>query len=251
MDDDGQHHHPQEPDKKKPKLSAAQEGDDDSKTTTTTMGRDYYEVLGVGKDVKEEELKKAYKKMAVKYHPDRHAGKSDEERKEAEERFKEGAEAYDVLSDPEKRAVYDRYGEEGLKASGVPPPEPQQQQDQQHFQPGGGGARGTGYTGGPSGPSPGAGYTFTGDPREFFASFTRASNQRQRSYGETPFEGRGGLEEMLFGGGDFDASYDGTKRHRRNHVPERCCSVLCSLEDLYRGKTKKLKGKFKKFSNSA
>lgn len=67
--------------------------------------RDYYEVLGVDKKATAEELKKAYRKMALKYHPDKNPGD-----KEAEEKFKEAAEAYDILSDPDKRAKYDTYG---------------------------------------------------------------------------------------------------------------------------------------------
>lgn len=67
--------------------------------------RDYYEVLGVSKTATADELKKAYRKMAIKYHPDKNPGD-----KEAEEKFKEAAEAYDVLSDPEKRQKYDQFG---------------------------------------------------------------------------------------------------------------------------------------------
>ena len=67
--------------------------------------RDYYEVLGVSKDATPEEIKKAYRKKAVQYHPDRNP-----DDKDAEEKFKEAAEAYDVLSDTEKRARYDRFG---------------------------------------------------------------------------------------------------------------------------------------------
>ena len=71
--------------------------------------RDYYEVLGVQKGASEDEIKKAYKKMAIKYHPDRNPGD-----KEAEEKFKEAAEAYDVLRDPDKRARYDPFGHAGM-----------------------------------------------------------------------------------------------------------------------------------------
>lgn len=71
--------------------------------------RDYYEVLGVNKDASDDEIKKAYKKMAIKYHPDRNPGD-----KKAEEMFKEAAEAYDVLRDANKRRQYDQFGHEGV-----------------------------------------------------------------------------------------------------------------------------------------
>lgn len=71
--------------------------------------RDYYEILGVARDVDEQSLKAAYRKLAMKYHPDRNPGDQ-----EAEERFKEAAEAYSVLSDSQKRAQYDRFGHAGV-----------------------------------------------------------------------------------------------------------------------------------------
>lgn len=74
------------------------------------MGKNYYEILGVGKDADEKELKKQYRKLSLQYHPDRQSGKSEEEKKAAEEKFKEVAEAYSVLSDPEKRKEYDMGG---------------------------------------------------------------------------------------------------------------------------------------------
>ena len=67
--------------------------------------RDYYEVLGVAKNATPDEIKKAYRKLAIKYHPDKNPGD-----KEAEEKFKEAAEAYDVLSDADKRQKYDQFG---------------------------------------------------------------------------------------------------------------------------------------------
>lgn len=75
--------------------------------------RDYYEILGVSRDADAEEIKKAYRKLALTYHPDRNPGD-----KEAEERFKEAAEAYEVLRDDEKRRIYDLYGHAGLEGTG-------------------------------------------------------------------------------------------------------------------------------------
>ena len=76
--------------------------------------RDYYEVLGVSRNATEQEIKSAYRRLAVRYHPDKNPGDP-----EAEEKFKEAAEAYSVLSDPERRALYDRYGHAGVSGSGA------------------------------------------------------------------------------------------------------------------------------------
>src|SRR5436309_1849036 len=74
--------------------------------------RDYYEVLGVSRDADDSGLKSAYRKLALQYHPDRNPGD-----KHAEEKFKEAAEAYSVLSDPQKRAAYDRFGHQGVSSA--------------------------------------------------------------------------------------------------------------------------------------
>jgi len=75
--------------------------------------RDYYEILGLNRNATDEEIKKSYRKMALKFHPDKNPGD-----KEAEDKFKEAAEAYEVLRDPEKREIYNRYGHEGLSGTG-------------------------------------------------------------------------------------------------------------------------------------
>lgn len=114
------------------------------------MGKDYYKILGVSKTANDDEIKKAYKKMALKYHPDKNKDPG------AEDKFKEAAEAYEVLSDKKKRDIYDQVGEEGLK--------------------GGHGGGGSGFgSGGPSGQS--FHYTFQpGDARQTFAQFFGTDN---------------------------------------------------------------------------
>ena len=77
--------------------------------------RDYYEILGVSRDASPDQIKKAYRRLAIKYHPDKNPDNS----KEAEEKFKEVSEAYKILSDSEKRKIYDQYGHAGLEAEGV------------------------------------------------------------------------------------------------------------------------------------
>lgn len=76
------------------------------------MGKDYYKTLGLPKTANDDEIKKAYRKLALRYHPDKNKAAN------AEEKFKEVAEAYEVLSDKNKREIYDKYGEEGLKSGG-------------------------------------------------------------------------------------------------------------------------------------
>lgn len=226
------------------------------------MGKDYYAVLGVSKDADEEAIKKAYKKMALKWHPDRNVGKTEE----ASKKFKEISEAFEVLSDKNKRTVYDQFGEEGLKG-GAPPP-------------GGQGFAGGFPSGGSFGGFPGGARTFTftsggggggggfrpGDPNAIFEQF----------FGGGGFGGMGGMGGMgaSFGDDDDDMSGGGgggarftnifgmpggfggmgsRKRPSHHHAPtpgtpngssgpsEVNRPLKVSLEDLYTGTTKKLK----------
>jgi molecular chaperone DnaJ len=86
------------------------------RTDKTGMPRDPYEVLGVGRDASEQQIKKAFRQLARELHPDVNAHDPD-----AEEKFKEAAEAYEILSDAERRATYDRFGHEGLRSGGYAP----------------------------------------------------------------------------------------------------------------------------------
>lgn len=112
------------------------------------MGKDYYKILGVSKEATEDEIKKAYRKLALKYHPDKNKAPG------AEEKFKSLAEAYEVLSDKKKRDIYDQVGEEGLKA----------------------GAGGGGYTNGFGNQGRQSHYQFHGDPMATFKQFFGSDN---------------------------------------------------------------------------
>ena len=138
--------------------------------------RDYYEVLGVGKDASAEDIKKAYRKGAMKYHPDRNPGD-----KEAEEKFKEIGEAYEVLSDTDKRARYDQYG-----FAGVDP----------NFGGGAGGAYGGGF----------GGFGDFGDLGDIFGEFFGGGGGRRGSAQSAPRRGENVMtrleltfEEAAFG----------------------------------------------------
>jgi molecular chaperone DnaJ len=115
------------------------------------MPRDYYEVLGVGRDAGEAEVKKAFRKLARELHPDVNAHDPD-----AEEKFKEAAEAYEVLSDAERRQTYDSYGHEGLRSGGFDPRAQSFGSFEDLFSSLFGGAGGGfGFPGGGGGPAPG------------------------------------------------------------------------------------------------
>ncbi|XAR72606.1 hypothetical protein NMG60_11019311 [Bertholletia excelsa] len=175
------------------------------------MGVDYYKILQVDRNAKDDDLKKAYRKLAMKWHPD----KNPNNKKEAEAKFKQISEAYEVLSDPQKRAVYDQYGEEGLKGQ-VPPP-------------GAGGPTGTTFFSTGDGPTT---YRFT--PRsadDIFAEFFGSSSPFGSFFGDDIF---GHFGEGVGGGGSMHQSAP-------RKAPPIEQTLPCSLEELYKGTMKKMK----------
>src|SRR6202046_1528099 len=122
--------------------------------------RDYYEVLGVSRDAQDAEIKKAFRRLARELHPDVNSHDP-----KAEEKFKEAAEAYEVLSDSDRRATYDRYGHEGLRSGGYAPNFDGFGSVADIFEAffGGGGAFGSAFGGGrPGGPAAGGGVAVGG-----------------------------------------------------------------------------------------
>lgn len=197
------------------------------------MGKDYYKILGIAKNASDDEIKKAYKKLALKYHPDKNRTAG------AEEKFKEIAEAYEVLSDTKKREVYDRYGEEGLK----------------HGAPSDGGGGG------------GASYTYHGDPRATFAQFfgsttpfqtffefTRPTSTHVFNFNDDdmdiddPFvcqtepmrQGQGGTYRSHSFNITGDSINRGSKERTQQDPPVEH-DLYVSLEEILRGCTKRMK----------
>mmetsp|Transcript_42513 Transcript_42513/g.98542 ORF Transcript_42513/g.98542 Transcript_42513/m.98542 type:complete len:338 (-) Transcript_42513:96-1109(-) len=185
------------------------------------MGKDYYGILGLDRSASPDDIKKAYRRMALKWHPD----KNQDKREEAEAKFKDIAEAYDVLSDAEKKSIYDQFGEEGLKGGAGQPPS-----GAPEGAPGGFSAPG-GFT-----------YQFSGDPNDIFARFFKDSFQRSSSFGESPFEDMGGLFGG-FGPGMMGGMRGGRASGASAGPAPAVFEVACSLEELYNGTTKKMKVK--------
>lgn len=210
------------------------------------MGKDYYSILGVSRSADEDAIKKAYRKMAIKHHPD----KNPDNRKTAEEKFKEVAEAYEVLSDKNKRTIYDQYGEEGLKGGGGGG----SSSSSSGAGPAGGGFSGfQGFPGGSFSFSQGGGSGggFHGfqprDANDIFAQFFGGNGSSAFS---SMFGGGGGL-----GGGANSAmdedDFGGFSSSARGHNPHSARSktqakpiihtLALTLEDLYSGVDKKMK----------
>ncbi|NTW47271.1 MAG: DnaJ domain-containing protein, partial [Chlorobaculum sp.] len=164
------------------------------------MKRDYYEVLGVARSADKDEIKKAYRKLALKYHPDKNP-----DNKEAEEKFKEVNEAYEVLSNDDKRRRYDQFGHAGVGSSAA--------------------SGGAGYGG--------AGY---GDINDIFSAF---NDMFGGGGGRTRGGGFGGFEDV-FGGG-FGGGGGGRRRSAGIHGTDLKIRLKLTLEEIAKGVEKTLK----------
>ncbi|NP_001087928.1 DnaJ heat shock protein family (Hsp40) member B4 S homeolog [Xenopus laevis] len=182
------------------------------------MGKDYYSILGIEKGASEDDIKKAYRKQALKWHPDKNKSAH------AEEKFKEIAEAYEVLSDPKKKEVYDQFGEEGLK----------------------------GGSGAPDGHGGNFHYTFHGDPHATFAAFFGGANPFEIFFGRRMPGGRED-EDMELDNDPFSSftsfNMNGFPREK-NQVGNQFCrkqdppiihDLRVSLEEIYHGCTKRMR----------
>jgi len=209
------------------------------------MGKDYYSVLGVSRGASDDEIKKAYRKLALKYHPDKNQSPG------AEERFKEIGEAYDVLSDSRKKQIYDQCGEEGLKGSM-----------------GGGPGQQQGPQGMPNFGDGNFSYTYHGDPNATFRQFFGNSNPFESFFngggqgmpggmGGMGVPGRGGPEDMdidledLLGGiggggnrGGFKFSNQGGQKPRKQPKVQDDTiekEIFVTIEEIATGCEKKMK----------
>jgi len=190
------------------------------------MGKDYYASLGLTKSATTEDIKKAYKKLALKWHPDRN-----KDSKDANTKFREINEAYEVLSDENKKVIYDKYGEEGLK--GQPAPE------QFSSQPNGS----AGFSGFPGGGFPGgASFSFSSSGPGGRSHGFQPSNANdifmQFFGGQNPFGQMGGMSG--FGGDDMDFEPAAQPRQRKK-IPAVQVELGLTLQELCAGATKKLK----------
>lgn len=166
--------------------------------------RNYYDILGVPKNASGDDIRKAYKKLAIAFHPDKNGGSD-----EAKQKFQEISEAYEVLSDDEKRKIFDMYGEDGLKGGGMP-----------------GGSGGMPFVFKTS--SGGAPFNFTShDPSEIFKQFFGTNNPFDAENQDSPFVNIGGFPNQIR-----------QRRQKKNSPIEK--DFECSLEELYNGTTKKM-----------
>ncbi|KAL7139146.1 hypothetical protein ABFS83_09G031900 [Erythranthe nasuta] len=194
------------------------------------MGIDYYNILKVNRNASDEDLKKAYRRLAMIWHPDKNANKL-----EAESKFKQISEAYDVLSDPPKRQIYDLYGEEGLKSGQFPPPpRSSRAAHNQSFY----------YNNHQQHPNP----NFRFNPRnadDIYAEiFGESSNGNAAAGNSASSSSNGARKDGYFrsttmnGGGAREFPGGGAGSRKAAPVEN---ALMCSLEELYAGSTRKMK----------
>ncbi|XP_011028701.1 PREDICTED: dnaJ homolog subfamily B member 1-like [Populus euphratica] len=183
------------------------------------MGVDYYNILKVNRNASEDDLRKSYKRLAMIWHPDKNPTAR---RTEAEAKFKQISEAYDVLSDPQKRQIYDLYGEEGLKSGQCPPPSPSTSRhyfQRQH-------------------PNP----SFRFKPRdaddiyeELFGSESGGGGNERGNYSRGHFRNNTNNSSSSSSSSYFGNGGDMKKANAIENL------LPCSLEELYKGAKKKMK----------
>ncbi|KAG2302526.1 hypothetical protein Bca52824_031177 [Brassica carinata] len=179
------------------------------------MGVDYYNVLNVTPSASEDDLKKSYRRLAMKWHPD----KNPSSKKEAEAKFKQISEAYDVLSDPHRRQIYDQYGEDGLKSSDVPTPATQRSYSSSNNN------------------DDGFRY-YPRDAEDIFNEFFGASGDA--------FGGGGRRESGNGGGSRFRSAEAGSQTSRKTPPANRKAPAIesklaCTLEELFKGGRRKMR----------
>lgn len=190
------------------------------------MGKDYYQILGISRNATPDEIKKAYKKMALKWHPDR----NHDNQKEATEKFKEISEAFQVLNDPEKKQVYDQFGEDGIK-NGIP---------NGAGGPGGFSFRFSGNNGNFADPMDIFNMFFGGDGAGFGGKGRKGTSFHSMG-GMGGFPGFGGMGDMDGFGGMGGMGGMGSAMRKRKKPEPINYELNLTLEQLYTGCTKKLK----------
>ncbi|KAL8141956.1 hypothetical protein V2J09_014988 [Rumex salicifolius] len=190
------------------------------------MGIDYYNILKVNRHASEEDLKKAYRRLARIWHPDKNLNKQPE----SEIKFKQISEAYDVLSDPQKRQIYDLYGEEALKSGQVPPPPAS--------------TRGSAGASSSRGQHPNPSFTF--NPRD--AEDIYAELFGENGGGGGGARGARGYRDGFFRTSTANGEYPGSSSAGPSNVagqmrkaPPVENTLACSLEEIYKGTKKKMK----------
>jgi DnaJ-class molecular chaperone len=200
------------------------------------MGKDFYSILGVPRTATDAELKKAYRKLAMKWHPDKNPNNVET----AQAKFQEISEAYSVLSDPQKRQIFDQYGEDGLRFGGPPPPPPSQSSG---VGPGDVGQGGFSSFGGTQ-------YQFTQEQaeelfRNLFGGFGSSPRNRSRSFTGFGFPDEMNMfegQESMFRGQPHRLD-EGELRNRPFQRPRTIVQIdlPCTLEQLNHCVTRKMK----------